>query len=168
MGDPAQLPAIGHWDIFGTQLWRTFSVFILREVKRATDPILSSVLLKVRMGVCDQEVLQVLQSRVQPRNIEDIQLDRTVVICSTRAECDKINEECLERVQGNPVSYEAIDTDHNGHPLREADNRRLQRCREKLPDCLTIKIGARVVLRKNKYRLRVGQWNTGCSGINAL
>ena len=52
LGDPAQLPAIGHRDIFGTQLWRTFSILILREVKHATDPILSSVLLKVRMGVC--------------------------------------------------------------------------------------------------------------------
>ena len=56
LGDPAQLPAIGHRDIFGTKLWRTFSILILREVKRATDPILSSVLLKVRMGVCDIEV----------------------------------------------------------------------------------------------------------------
>ena len=149
LGDPAQLPAIGHRDIFGTQLWRTFSVLILREVKRATDPILSSVLLKVRMGICDKEVTQVLKSRLQPRNINDIQLDRTVVICSTRAECDEINEECLQRVDGNPVSYEAIDTDHNGHPLREADVRRLQHCREKLPDCLTVKIGARVILRRN-------------------
>ena len=149
LGDPAQLPAIGHRDIFGTKLWRTFSILILREVKRATDPILSSILLKVRMGVCDTEVMQVLKSRVQPCNINDIELDRTVVICSTRAECDVINEECLERLDGNPVSYEAVDTDHNGHPLREADNRRLQHYREKLPDCLTLKIGARVILRRN-------------------
>ena len=89
LGDPAQLPAIGHRDIFGTQLWRTFSILILREVKRATDPILSSILLKVRMGVCDEEVIQVLKSRVRPRNISDIELDRTVVICSTRAECNE-------------------------------------------------------------------------------
>ena len=130
LGDPAQLPAIGHRDVFGTQLWHTFSVLILREVKRATDPILSSVLLK---GICDKEVIQVLKSRLQPGNINNIELDRTVVICSTRAECDEINEECFEILNGNPVSYEAIDTDHNGHPLREADNRRLQHCREKLP-----------------------------------
>ena len=90
-----------------------------------------------------------LKSRVQPCNINDIELDRTVIICSTRAECDVINEECLERLDGNPVSYEAVDTDHNGHPLREADNRRLQHYREKLPDCLTLKIGARVILRRN-------------------
>ena len=90
-----------------------------------------------------------LKSRVQPCNINDIELDRTVVICSTHAECDDINEECLERLDGNPVSYEAVDTDHNGHPLREADNRRLQHYREKLPDCLTLKIGQRVILCRN-------------------
>ena len=34
LGDPAQLPAISR-DIFGTELWRTFAVLLLREVKRA-------------------------------------------------------------------------------------------------------------------------------------
>ena len=131
LGDPAQLPGIGHRDIFGTQLWCTFSILVLREVKCATDPILSTVLLKVRMGVCDEEVNKVLQSCVHP-HINDIELDRAVVICSTHAECDEINEECLERLDGNPVSYVAIDSDHDGHPLREADNRRLKHYRDKL------------------------------------
>ena len=45
--------------------------------------------------------------------------------------------------------YEALDTDHQGHPLREADFERLKRCREKLPDKLILKVGARVVLRRN-------------------
>ena len=49
LGDPAQLPAVGQRDIFGTSLWRTFSVLLLREVKRATDPVLCSILSKVRM-----------------------------------------------------------------------------------------------------------------------
>ena len=54
-----------------------------------------------------------VKSHVQPHNINDniIELDRTVVIDfvpRTCAECDVINEECLERLDGNPVSYEAI------------------------------------------------------------
>ena len=67
------------------------------------------------MGICDKEVIQVLKRRLQPRNINDIELDRTVVICSTRAEYDEINEECLERLNGNPVSYKAIDTEEVSH-----------------------------------------------------
>ena len=34
LGDPAQLPAVSRSDIFATQLWRTFSVMLLRETKR--------------------------------------------------------------------------------------------------------------------------------------
>ena len=51
LGDPAQLPAVGRSDLFGTKLWRTFSILVLREIKRSQDPVLTSVLTKVRMGV---------------------------------------------------------------------------------------------------------------------
>ena len=80
--DPAQLPAVGRSDLFGTHLWRTFSILVLREIKRSQDPILTSVLTKIRMDMCDQEVTGVLRSIVQPRDMDKIQLDRTVVICS--------------------------------------------------------------------------------------
>ena len=56
LGDMAQLPAVGRRDLFGTNLWRTFSVMVLSEVKRRQDPVMSSVLSKIRMGVRDSEV----------------------------------------------------------------------------------------------------------------
>ena len=43
LGDPAQLPAVGRSDLFGTQLWRNSSVLFLREIKRSQDPVLTSV-----------------------------------------------------------------------------------------------------------------------------
>ena len=54
LGDPAQLPSPGRRDIFGTHLWRTFTILILREIKRCRDPVLGNVLTKVRMGICDE------------------------------------------------------------------------------------------------------------------
>ena len=78
-----------------------------------------------------------------------LDLDKTVVICSTVAECNETNAQCLERLQGNAVSYEAHDTAHNGHDLRKADHERLQHCKDRLPDILVLKVGARVVLRRN-------------------
>ena len=57
LGDPAQLPAVSSRDIFGTDLWKTFSVLLLREVK------LQSLLEKVRVGVYDDEVEHILCSR---------------------------------------------------------------------------------------------------------
>ena len=39
LDDPAQLPAVGRGGLFGAQLWRTFSVLVLKEIKRAQDPV---------------------------------------------------------------------------------------------------------------------------------
>ena len=104
---------VGQRDIYGTTLGAKFSVLVLREVKRATDPVLASVLSKVRLGIiCDEEVTEVLKSRVQPKDVSGIELDRTVVICSTRRKCDEINSACIARVEGTEVVYEALDTDH--------------------------------------------------------
>ena len=81
LGDPAQLPAVSRRDIFGTCLWQNFTVLLLREIKRASDPLLSSILGKIRLGIWDKEVVDVLQTRLQPPNIAAIDLDTTVVIC---------------------------------------------------------------------------------------
>ena len=62
LGDPAQLPAVSRMDIFGTTLWRQFSVLLLREVKHAEDPVFASTLAKVRMGTWDEEVNSTLLS----------------------------------------------------------------------------------------------------------
>ena len=91
LGDPAQLPSPGRRDIFGTHLWRTFTISVLREIKRCHDPVLGNVLAKVRMGNSDEEVVDVLSNLVQPPDVGKIELDRTVVICSTRKECADIS-----------------------------------------------------------------------------
>ena len=118
------------------------------EIKRCHDPVLGNVLTKVRMGICDK-VIDVLSNLVQPPDVDNIKLDRTVVICSTRKECSDINDECIKKVLGEINEYEALDTDHHGHPLREADRSRIQKYRERLPDTLVLKVGARVIPRRN-------------------
>ena len=47
------------------------------------------------------------------------------MICSTRNECDEVNNLRINRIDGNESVYEALDTDHHGHPLREADKQSL-------------------------------------------
>ena len=75
LGDPAQLPAVGKSDLFGTQLWQTLSILVLRGIKRSQDPVLTSVLTNVRMGVCDKEVIDVLRGVLQPRNVDNIRIE---------------------------------------------------------------------------------------------
>ena len=148
LGDPAQLPAVSGVDIFGTYLWHRFTV-LLQEIKRATDPTLSMLLTKVREGICDSNVSEILQTRLQKQDISSVDLDKTVIICSTRAECGQINDQCLERISGVMCEYEADDSDNHGNGLRAADHQRIQHHRERLPDNLQLKVGARVILRRN-------------------
>ena len=131
--------------VIETSLWQKFAIMVLREVKRATDPQLPVSLVKSRLGICDKEVLDVLQTRLHSCDAATIDLNKTVAICTTIAECNEINAQCLERLRGNAVSYEARDTDHNGHDLRKADHERLQHCK----DTLVLKVGARVVTKKH-------------------
>ena len=70
MGDPAKLLAVR--DIFGTRLWQKFAIMVPREVKRATDPQLTSILTKNRIGICDKEVLDVLQTRFQSHDLSTV------------------------------------------------------------------------------------------------
>ena len=57
------------------------------------------------MGVCDAEVIDVLRSLVHPHDIDNIELDRTVVICSTRNECDNVNDHCINRIDAKETVY---------------------------------------------------------------
>ena len=120
----SQLPAVSRRDIFSTR-WLKFA---LNEVKCATDPQLTSILGNVRLGICDKEVLDVLHTCLKSRDVVFVDVDKTVVRCSTVVECNEINAQCLERLQGNAISYKAHDTDHNGHDLRKVDHQRLQHC----------------------------------------
>ena len=64
------------------------------------DPLLSSILSKVRLGICDKEVLDMLQTHLQSRDLASVDLERTVVICSTVAEC---NDSVLQPLVMMPV-----------------------------------------------------------------
>ena len=148
-GDPAQLPPVSNTDIFNTKHWFNFKILQLKEIVRAKDPNLSSVLMKIREGVCDEQVDLVLKSRVVKANITSVDLTKTVIICSRRKEVDEINDQCLQRISGKEYKLEATDTDSNGQPLRENDRKRLQQIQTRLPDVIMLKEGCRIVLRRN-------------------
>ena len=148
-GDPAQLPPVSNTDIFNTIPWVHFSILQLKEVVRAKDATLSSILLKIRDGICDDQVASVLQSRIKSVDVKSVDLTRTVIICSRRNEVETINNECLKLIDGEEHQFEATDTDSNGQPLREIDQIRLQHINTRLPDAITLKAGCRIVLRRN-------------------
>ena len=128
-GDPAQLPPVSNTDIFNTIPWVNFRILQLKEIVRAKDATLSSILLKIRDGICDDQVASVLQSRINSVDVKLVDLTRTVIICSRRNEVETINNECLKLIDGEEHQFEATDTDSNGQPLRETDQKQLQHTR---------------------------------------
>ena len=72
-----------------------------------------------------------------------------MLICAARDECNSINNQCLEKISGPACEYDADDSDNHGNGLRAADHQRMQQHRERLPDKLQLKVGARVILRRN-------------------
>ena len=140
---------------------------MLREIKRATDPTLSLVLTKIREGICDSEVLKILKTRLQKPDVDSVDLDKTIIICSTRDGCDKLNNLCLAKISGPVCEYDADDTDNHGNGLRTADHQRIQHHRERLPDKLQLKVGARVILRRN-MDIDAGWVNGTLSIVTAL
>ena len=111
--------------------------------------MLSSILLKIRNGICDEQVTSVLKGRLTHVDISSVDLNKTVIICSTRNEVDAINSECLKLIDGSEHIYVAVHTDSNGQPLREADQNRLKHINTRLPDTIVLKEGCRIVLRRN-------------------
>lgn len=92
---------------------------------------------------------EVLRSRLSSVDIDQLDLQESVVICSRREECNEVNKRCLARIPGDSKCYSANDTDHHGNPLRDPDLQHLSRTRERLPDKVILKVGCRVVLRRN-------------------
>ena len=62
------------------------------------------ILGKLRLGECDEEVTKVLNELLQERDLDSVELDRTVVMCSTRKGCEEINDAYIERVEDIAVA----------------------------------------------------------------
>ena len=108
---------MSHADIFNTRLWAKFNILQLKEVVRATDPILSSIY--VVESETEREVESALKKCLRRRDIASIDITKTVVICSKHKEVDEINGECLQRIDGELKCYTALDSDNNGKPLEK-------------------------------------------------
>ena len=81
----------------------------------------------------------------------DIDFSNSCIIVALRCKTDYWNNKFLQRLEGEEHVFEAIDTDGNGNPLSATDQEKVKVYhQERLPDKLVVKVGARVVLLKNR------------------
>ena len=78
------------------------------------DPALNAMLTKfVKVYVS-----YVLQTRLHKQDIDIVDLDKTVIICATREECNQTNNHYLEKITGPVCEYDADDSDNHENGLR--------------------------------------------------
>ena len=82
LGDPAQLAAVSSKDIFGSDLWMTFNMLLLREVVRTKDPDKQCLFDEVTLGIYDAEVYKILHSKWEQEDLGKVDLKATIIICS--------------------------------------------------------------------------------------
>ena len=154
VGDLAQLPPVyddkdkeNNRREYGNQEPHFFDAHVLRHIKcekcnlttifRQTEEDFIKALLELREG----NVSQVSACLFDKRYTENpVPPDRRTTLVPTNARADKLNDQALEALPGDPVVFE---TRTQGHV---SDS---QMASSKYPQVLQLKIGARVMLLKN-------------------
>jgi len=157
VGDFAQLPPVTKdgppdW-AFQSEAWERshFRSVNLKTVMRTKDPDFLRILNLIRVGEVNDEVLHFLREKTLPE-IEDFEGIR---LFPTRAKVDHCNDQRLRALPGESNKYQ---TAYFGAPEYV---KRLKKD-VPIPDCLLLKEGALVMLRKNDPERR---WVNGSLGI---
>jgi len=145
-GDFFQLPAIGSESIFSSPLFKKFAQFPLTEnVRQGSDQQFAGVLHKVRIGLVDSDVVEILTTRrcgLGHPNTDEChpELDaRAVILTSKRVARDHINRTMLSALPGKLVVLDStFEPAHIPFDLKDA-----------MPRQIRVKVGARVVLTRN-------------------
>ena len=105
----------------------------------------------IRLGKTNSEIDDILRSKVVSiDDINAIDLSNAAIICSFRREQNHWNSIFLDKLDTEPFTFDATDSDVTGNPLSEAVRKKLHSYyKERLEDTLPLKVGARVVLTKN-------------------
>lgn len=106
VADFLQLPPVECGDfIFESPIWDTViqKTIYLKQIMRQDDPVFQQVLNKVRLGLVDDEVEQILQSRaIRYKSVNGMQ---PMMMYSTNAQVDKANKKYYNRLNGDEFTY---------------------------------------------------------------
>lgn len=144
VGDFAQLPPVNphskvrEW-VFLDEVWKRtdFKCIMLKQVMRTTDPDFIRVLNKIRVGVCDADVISFLDGRTKANGSTD-----TFRLFSHRENTERYN---LERLAAIPHPVYSFRTQYAGPEWA------IQQFGKNLPipNNLQLKVDARVMFRTN-------------------
>jgi hypothetical protein len=147
-GDLLQLPPVAGIKVFKANVWRLFHPLFLEQPRRQTDEAFFRVLNKIRFGVVDEEVKELLTERWRQYNPLQCAWD-TTYLCSLRKEADAMNHTVLSGMPlDRAVTFNAVDFE-NGERLEGPENSRIFKRGTNFPSKVICNIGAKVMFLTN-------------------
>jgi ATP-dependent DNA helicase PIF1 len=132
---------------FQTNVWRQLdpAIFSLSYSHRQVDdPAFCQLLESIRHGVCSDEMAAMLEGTVRRLHPRD---EAIVFIFPHRKEAEQTNKQRIDRLDGELVRFEAIDTWKSTLTEQRAREMLNKQCRA--PPVIELKVGAQVMLLRN-------------------
>jgi ATP-dependent DNA helicase PIF1 len=162
VGDFYQLPPVvkeGETSfVFESPLWNTIvqNTVCLTKIIRQSDPVFHKILDEARKGALSKESFQILQGKSKDKSWETFEI-RPTLLYTRRHTVDRINEENLKALPGDPVIFRAKTvfqpTDSTARLTRQSPEvirvvEQMDRDSSYMPE-LRLKKGAQVMLLSN-------------------
>jgi len=148
-GDLLQLPPVSGLKVWDAAVWPLFHPIFLREPQRQTNRRFFDVLNKIRFGIVDDDVKQLLTECWQRHN-PTASMWTTTYLCPLKDEAEDLNQLALDGLPSNQadIIFHAQDFE-NDERLTTASRSRVFRKGTNFPPVVTCKIGAKVMFLTN-------------------
>jgi ATP-dependent DNA helicase PIF1 len=177
-GDFCQLPVVNCKKFcFEANNWKNVvqEIFYFTENIRQNDELFQEILGKIRMGICDKQVIKILKKRIRKDYVNDHNILPTILY-STNKNVDEYNDRKLHRlIETNNKPYEytsryefknilniPLTTERQQFLISKIDKS------NKVPHKLTLTVGTQIMITKNIKELGLVNGSRGVvSGFNS-
>ena len=162
-GDLMQLSPVDGIKVFKATVWRLFHPLFLEQPYRQNNQRFFSVLNKIRFGIINDEVKEVLTERWQQYDpLQNVW--NTTYLCSLRKEADAMNYTVLSGMpRDKAITYNAVDFE-NGERISGTEFSRTFKRGTNFPTKVICNIGAKVMFLTNSMLAENGISN-GSIGV---
>jgi ATP-dependent exoDNAse (exonuclease V) alpha subunit len=148
-GDLMQLPPVHGLKVFKASVWKLFHPIFLRQPQRQTDLKFFSILNKIRFGIIDDEVREVLTERWQQYNPSAV-LWNTTYLSSLRDEAAALNHAILSGMPSdNPMFVSKAEDFENGDRVTHSEDSKVFKRGTNFASSVVCAVGAKVMFLTN-------------------
>lgn len=148
-GDILQLPPVDGHKVWYSTVWPLFHPVFLRQPRRQADRRFYEVLNKIRFGIVDEEVRELLIERHQAYNPTE-SMWMSTHLCSLRNEAKLLNDLILGAIpETKPAAVYNAEDFQNDEPIDSPSTSTIFKHNTNFPSTITCKIGGKVMFLTN-------------------